>query len=119
MAMAASTYQARDARQRAQQGTISADSPALARHALRQRGLVISHLATVASSGSSRWTQRRRSSATLCELWRQLALLLRTGIPLATALGVLAKQHRGWMQAVLRELHEAVQSGPRHRRQSR
>ena len=40
-----------------------------------------------------------------------MALLLRTGIPLATALGVLAKQHRGWMQAVLRELHEAVQSG--------
>lgn len=109
--MAVYAYHARDTRHRAQQGTISADSPALARHALRQRGLVISRISTVTTQQKSHWSRRRNASATLCEVWRQLALLLRAGVPLATALEVLTQQHRGWMQAILRELHEAVQSG--------
>jgi len=47
----------------------------------------------------------------VAELWRNLAVLLEAGVPLAEALEVCARQHSGSIQAVLRQILEAVRGG--------
>ena len=109
--MAVFAYQVLDGRQRTQSGTISADNPALARHALRQSGFVVTRL-TAATTGRRRFWRRHATGATAwAEVWRELALLLRTGIPLADGLSVLVRQHHGALQIQLRGILEAVRSG--------
>lgn len=106
-------YQAQDRSQSQRNGTITSDSAALARLALRAQGLTVHRLAPAREGGRRRWPGNgaRRRSNLLAEIWRQLSLLLRAGIPLAESLEVLGRQHRGAALVLLRELHEAVRGG--------
>lgn len=105
-------YTAVDARQSQRSGTITADSPALARLTLRQHGLAISSIESVRSGGvlgRLRWS--RRSEQAVAELWRDLAVLIEAGVPLAEALEVCGRQQPGRMQGLLRQLQESICSG--------
>ncbi|MEW6252159.1 MAG: type II secretion system F family protein [Planctomycetota bacterium] len=114
--MAVFAYQAFDARQQVLRGTLAADTPASARQLLRDRGLFIAGLTPVRADagcwwrGGVRFGVRRREEA-LAELWRNLAVLLEAGVPLADALDVCIRQQRGSVQRLLRQLLEAVRSG--------
>lgn len=111
--MAVFTYMALDPQARAQQGTIAADTPSLARQALRERGLAILRIDPARSSRRvGRSIQRRRIAVDeRAEMWRSLAVLLRSGVPLAAALDVCRAQQRGALAVVLRELGDQVRSG--------
>lgn len=105
-------YTAVDARQSQRSGTITADSPALARLTLRQQGLAISSIESVRSGGLlARLRQSRRSEQAVAELWRNLAVLIEAGVPLAEALQVCGRQQPGRIQGLLRQLQEAICSG--------
>lgn len=117
--MAVFAYQAFDVGQRAQSGTITADTAALAREALRGRGLVVAGVRPLRPQGanpwsalrSGRWLRGGAREAALAELWRNLSVLLRAGIPLVEALDVCLRQQRGAIQPVLRQVRESVRSG--------
>ncbi|MFQ5807746.1 MAG: type II secretion system F family protein, partial [Phycisphaerae bacterium] len=117
--MAVFAYRASAARQEALTGTITADTPALARQALRSRGLVIERIQPVVPAAGSLWQRlgvgarfgSRRTSEQVAELWRNLAVLLEAGVPLAEALNVSIRQQAGRIQTVLHQLHETVCNG--------
>ncbi len=112
-------YRASDARQRPHTGTVAADTPALARQMLRSRGLFIEQIRAAAAEITSPWQRlrlnsrfgSRRSSDDVAELWRNLAVLLEAGVPLAEALSVCIRQQPGRIQTLLREVHESVCGG--------
>ncbi len=107
-------YQALDPRQQASSGTISADTPAMARQSLRDRGLTITNLSEAKAGESvpfAKLFRRSGSAEQLAELWRNLAVLLDAGVPLANALEVCLRQQVGGIQVLVRQLHESVQSG--------
>jgi type II secretory pathway component PulF len=93
-------YEALDARGKRAAGTAEAGSPADARALLRDRGLMAFRLegAVLEKSRSLRpknvsWLSLSgKRLDLLCQSTRHLALLLRTGLPPAGALGILAEQ---------------------------
>jgi type II secretory pathway component PulF len=107
------TYRALDPRQRTQSGTVAADTPASARQALRARGLAIASVEPVRPQTARRWRLpwSKGNQEQVAELWRNLAVLLQAGVPLADALSVCLRQQRGPIQTALRQLHESVTSG--------
>lgn len=111
--MAVFTYKAFDPRQRPENGTITADTAALARGTLRARGWAIVSLDVVRPRSSSRWWPRRsrRHGEQVAELWRNLAVLLEAGVPLAEALAVGGRQLGGPLRDVLRQIEQAVRRG--------
>ncbi|MEO5365223.1 MAG: type II secretion system inner membrane protein GspF [Magnetococcus sp. WYHC-3] len=103
--MAAFDYEALDARGRRRKGMLEADSPRQAREVLRERGLSPTALVesqrrgdttrsgsgSTAASGVS-WRGGGVKPAELSLATRQLATLVRCGLPLAEALSVAAQQ---------------------------
>jgi general secretion pathway protein F len=90
-------YSALDLKGRQRKGLIEADTPRLARQALRERGLNPLGVEEVASRerrrGGHWWSGRVRISATdLALITRQLATLVGSGLPLEEALGAVAQQ---------------------------
>jgi type II secretory pathway component PulF len=117
--MAVFAYKALDLQERQLSGTLAADTAALARQMLRARGLAVAGIAEVRPDAGSLPTRlglaglfraAHRDEATV-ELWRNLAVLLQAGVPLAEALEVCLRQQSGGIQVVLRQVLEAVQSG--------
>lgn len=108
--MAVFAYRALDSRQAVVASTISADSRVQARQALRAQGL------TIAELGESRRQARRAfgqrpAPGDVAELWRNLAVLLRAGVPLAVALETCRAQQPGPLKRVLQDVHESIRSG--------
>lgn len=104
-------YQALDARQSPHSGTIAADTAALARHLLRGQGLAVARIEPVKRQQPRLWRRMRRDDEQIAELWRNLAVLLEAGVPLAEALDVCLRQQRGSVQAVLRQLADSIRQG--------
>lgn len=96
--MPAFQYAALDAKGRQRKGLIEADTPRMARQALRERGLNPLGVEEIASQERRRGRQwwsggRVRISATdLALITRQLATLVGSGLPLEEALGAVARQ---------------------------
>ena len=95
--MPAFQYSALDSRGRSRKGLIEADTPRLARQALREQGLHPLGIEEVASQerrrGRQWWSGRVRVTATdLALITRQLATLVGSGLPLEEALGAVARQ---------------------------
>jgi type II secretory pathway component PulF len=115
--MAVFAFQAIDQREQAACGTIAADTPALARQALRARGLAIASLKPLRPAAPglrarlTRLGGTARRAEAVTELWQNLAVLLAAGVPLADGLGVCLKQQRGALQGILRQVAESVQNG--------
>ena len=95
--MPAFQYSALDGKGRQRKGLIEADTPRLARQALRERGLNPLGMEEVSNRGRQRsghwWGGRARVSATdLALITRQMATLVSSGLPLEEALGAVAQQ---------------------------
>ncbi|MGQ0551871.1 MAG: type II secretion system F family protein [Planctomycetota bacterium] len=99
-------------------GIADADSPREARIKLRRDGLMVTDIEEVealANRKTSRWAQkrmRRRTSRELPQITRQLATLLRSGIPLNDALKALVEQiETRALEAVFRDVREKITRG--------
>jgi len=122
--MAVFAYRALDTTGRAKAGTLIADTGAEGRRELRERGLRVQRFTeALPSSGRTpafgaalasrmgRGTSARRADR-VAQFARHLALLLRTGVPLAEGLDVLISQAgTGRWEAVLRDLRDRVTAG--------
>ena len=111
--MAVFAYKAVDARQRPESGTITADTAPLARQALRSRGWAVVDVTALRPKSVRHWWPRRsaRRSEQVAELWRNLAVLLAAGVPLAEALTVCQRQLRGPLLAVVRQVEQTLRGG--------
>lgn len=113
--MAVYAYTAIDQGHNASSGTLTADTPADGRRQLRLRGLRIVEFTPARTAPAwhlprlRRTTKRRQER--VAELVRHLAILLRTGVPLAESLDVLISQNTGKPQVVLRDVRERVAEG--------
>jgi len=108
------SYRAVDVDARALAGTVIADTPRQARDDLRGRGLTVAAVEALETRQAlSFWARRRgrRGRAEVTAFVRELATLLRAGIPLLQALDVLLKQHRGRFKAVIQTLRDRIASG--------
>ncbi len=108
-------------------GTMTADTPQEGRRALRENGLRIHRFEPVAEVGPSQWLGSLRSLRTLpsrlldrsarradrvAEFARHLALLLRSGVPLAESIDVLIAQEKHVpFETVLRATLDHVRGG--------
>ncbi len=107
-------YKARDRGGALTSGVLTADTPASGRQTLRQDGLRLLEFEAVAFKEkkiSLRRTRKAKRQEHVAEFARQLSMLLRAGVPLAEAIGVLAQQSRGKLTPVLRDLRDRVRSG--------
>ncbi len=114
-------FRAWNDRGEAQSGTLTADTPAQGRQQLRDRGWRIEVFAPWTEAVLSRRHvvqrvarvgRRSRRMDRVAEFARQLALLIRSGEPLADALEVLIAQlGRGAWQAVVRDVRDQVVAG--------
>jgi len=92
--MPAFAYQALDSTGKTQRGVVQGDNARAVRASLRERGLNPLDVAPVANAPQrSSLFRRGLSSAQLALLTRQLATLLRAGLPLDEALAALAEQN--------------------------
>lgn len=94
---------------RSTSGFVEADSPRTARARLRERNVFATAVTEIkAESAAPRWSLRRGvSTAELAQALRQLATLLRAGVPLDEAVDALRKRRGG---AALGEALEAIRS---------
>lgn len=96
------------------QGTLTADTPAAARRLLREQRVSLIELAPAQfqtrAAGVGRFGKSRRQELA-SEFARQLAMLLRTGVPIVDALDVLVRQPSRKMLPVLRDVRERVAAG--------
>ncbi len=99
-------------------GIADADSSREARLKLRREGLLVTDIEEIEdvtarkSSAWSRWRLRRRTSRELPQVTRQLATLLRSGIPLNDALGALTEQIESpVLEVVFRNVRERITQG--------
>jgi len=99
-------------------GVITADTPRLARHELRARGLSIEHLSPQEAKSRGRFASalfplRRRGGAThkVISFIRELATLLGVGVPLIEAMDDIARQHRGRFRTTLLLMRDRVAAG--------
>ena len=93
--MPAFQYAALDAKGRQRKGLIEADTPRMARQALRERGLNPLGVEEIASQERRRVRQLwglRISPTDLALITRQLATLVASGLPLEEAVGAVARQ---------------------------
>jgi len=112
--MAVFEYRAVDLDASAVAGTVTADTPRQARDRLRERGLTVTDVRTLADAPRPGRLARRRGRASQHEVVsfiREMATLLRAGIPLHAALETLARQHRRGFKAVVEQLADQVARG--------
>jgi len=107
-------YKAMDLDASANAGTIVADTPRQARDVLRGRGLTITQIepvgdATATSFGARRRGRRARGQVT--GFIRELATLLKAGIPLLAALRTLSAQYRPPLRPVIDQVVDQVAAG--------
>lgn len=103
--MAAYEYRALDAKGRSRKGVVTGDSPRQIRAQLRSQGLYPVDVQPVAEKDDSRGRRTsggRVSAAALALMTRQLATLVRSGMPLEEALRALEEQVTG------KRLHSVV-----------
>jgi type II secretory pathway component PulF len=107
------SYIAADRAGRRATGTLAADTAANARRILRDQGMSLLEFrqARFGVHRSSIGLGRRRRQEESAEFARQMALLLRAGIPLVEALDVLIRQQRGKLLTVLRDVRDRVAAG--------
>lgn len=108
------TYSALDREGRRRRGTLQGDNPRHVRGLLREQGLRPLSLRPARGRGEAKrlWPRKRRAmgNEALAQICRQLATLLRGGLPLDTALKALAEQ-RSRHGGVLMEVRARVQEG--------
>ena len=101
-------------------GMLDAGSPREAREKLRAQKIYVTEIAETAAAGGNRaaasWRKalrrRRISTSDLAMITRQLATLLKSGVPLSDALAALVEQApNGDVEKVLRDLRERVTQG--------
>ncbi len=112
------TYKAFTTAGQLKTGIADADSPREARLKLRRDGLLVTDISEVAdltTRKTSLWSQRRLRRKTrreLPQITRQLATLLRSGIPLNDALHALVEQiETRQLEAVFRNVREKITQG--------
>lgn len=113
--MAAFEYHALDAAGRARKGVLTGDSPRQVRAWLRSQGLHPLDVAQVVEhtpgTGKRQW-RRQVSSADLALMTRQLATLVRSGMPLEQALRALGEQvSRRTLQNVITGIRANIAEG--------
>ena len=111
--MRAYSFEALDHTGRNQRGLIGADSLDDARRRLRERRLYVVEIGEegdLASQSRSLWS-RRLTATEVAAATRQLASLLRAGMPLVPALGALVEQSSREMSRVMGEVRERVNGG--------
>lgn len=117
--MAAFNYQALDAAGKASNGMIEADSARLARAQLRESGLFVVELNSLAESATQKDARsinlsfrKRIPLSEVSLMLRQLATLLEAGLPLEQALAVLIEQgDNAAMRQVIAALRSEVLAG--------
>lgn len=110
--MPAFEYQAVDAQGRRQRGVLQADTARAARQLLRERALLPLEVDAVTSSRRTALWQPRLSARELALLTRQLATLLKAGLPVDEALGAVAEQSESRLaRRILAELRARVVEG--------
>jgi general secretion pathway protein F len=99
-------------------GIEDADSPREARLRLRRQGLHVTDIEELEAVGEkhqsrfAQWRVHRKTMAYLPQITRQLATLLRSGIPLNDALKALIEQvETRHLEVVLRDVKERISSG--------
>lgn len=112
------TYKAYDGSGAVKAGIEDADSARDARMRLRRQGLHVTdieELETKAGKTQSNWSKRRmrkKTSRELPQVTRQLATLLRSGIPLNDALKALVEQvETRALEVTLRDVRERINTG--------
>jgi general secretion pathway protein F len=112
------TYKAFTSAGQLKTGIADAESPREARLRLRREGLLVTDIAeveSVARKKTSRfalWRQKRSTQRELPQVTRQLATLLRSGIPLNDALKALVEQiETRQLEAVFRAVRERISQG--------
>lgn len=112
------TYKAYNDAGQIKAGIEDADTARDARLRLRRQGLHVTDIQELESTGGkqqSAWAQRRmrkRTSRELPQITRQLATLLKSGIPLNDGLKALVEQvENRHLQVVLRDVRERINSG--------
>ena len=112
--MPAFAYQALDSSGKTQRGVMQGDTARAVRASLRERGMNPLEVAPVAETSSQRASLFRHglSSAQLALLTRQLATLLKAGLPVDEALGALAEQNDDQrMRTLVMSLRSSVLEG--------
>lgn len=101
--MPAFAYQALDSSGRTQRGVLQGDTARAVRGSLRERGLSPLSVEEVSDARGSRFSLGRRalSGSQLAILTRQLATLVRAGLPIDEALGALSEQDENDRQRAL------------------
>ncbi len=94
-------------------GTIVADTPRSARDVLRDRGLTITALRSVAERGTSpfRSARAKRCQGEIIAFIRELGTLLGAGIRLLDALRTLSEQHSRRVRTAIQTLADEVAAG--------
>jgi len=111
--MPAFSYQALDPLGKTQRGVLQGETARAVRAALRERGLTPLEVAPVEEGGQPGGLMRRGlSGAQLALFTRQLATLLKAGLPVDEALGALAEQNEDQrMRALVIALRSRVMEG--------
>jgi general secretion pathway protein F len=105
-------YKAIDTAGQVRSGTLTADTAFAGRQVLRQSGWQIREFEAARTRGRLlRLHRRRRQTDEIASLARNLALLLKAGVPLTEALDVLSQQYPGQLRATLQDVREQVNSG--------
>jgi general secretion pathway protein F len=112
------TYKAYNDAGQVKSGIEDADSPREARLRLRRKGLHVTDIDELEAAGEKTqsrfqiWRMRRKTSAGLPQITRQLATLLRSGIPLNDGLKALIEQaETRQMEVVFRNVRERINAG--------
>jgi general secretion pathway protein F len=113
--MAAFEYRALDANGRSRKGVLTGESPRQVRAWLRGQGMFPLEVQEVAEQGATRgvsWSGRAVSAADLALMTRQLATLVRAGMPLEQALRALGDQvGRRQLQSVITGVRAHITEG--------
>jgi len=109
--MAVYEYSATDATRRLLAGTVVADTPGQARWQLRQRGLVVTGVRPARLRMGLLGRGRPLRSVQVTAAIRELATLIKAGIPLLEAMNTLIQQHPGGLRTALQKLADAVAAG--------
>ncbi|MBL4588238.1 type II secretion system F family protein [Candidatus Babeliales bacterium] len=96
-------------------GKIDASSIAAAKDLLRGQGLMPTQITALAESGERQWYSflfdRPIEFKSIIVFTRQLAVLLRSGVPLLQAIELLTEQFDGQMHYVLVSIKDGLKSG--------